>query len=105
MNLSIRGRMLLLVFSGVFAALLSLGATLFYSFEENSCAMENQINYLRDFLAESMGGYAEENSKRRLREVAEARAQHLDRELVSMGADVYMLADSMSMIMSNPQYE
>lgn len=104
MNLSIRGRMLLLVFSGVFAALLSLGATLFYSFEENSRAMENQINYLRDFLAESMGGYAEENSKRRLREVAEARAQHLDKELVSMGADVYMLADSMSMIMSNPQY-
>ncbi|HCB92511.1 MAG TPA: hypothetical protein DEP57_01655 [Selenomonas sp.] len=104
MNLSIRGRMLLLVFSGVFAALLSLGATLFYSFEENSRAMENQINYLRDFLAESMGGYAEENSKRRLREVAEARAQHLDWELVSMCDDVYMLADSMSMIMSNPQY-
>lgn len=104
MNLSIRGRMLLLVFSSVFATLLALGATLAYSFEENTRAMENQIDYLRDFLAKSMGGYAEEYGKRRLREVAEARAQHLDRELVSMGADVFVLADSMSRILSSPQY-
>ncbi len=103
MKLSIRRRMLLLVFSSVLGALLAAGAVLLYGYYDTREAIR-QANYeVAEYMSASMGGYAEEFAKKRLQEVTEAKANHLDREVVAVGEDVEYLADILSNIMTAPE--
>ncbi len=102
MKLSIRGRVLLLVLSGVLATLFAVGMVSFYSFYVSKKAASEQERAMGEFLSESMGGYAEEYAKARLKEVTEAKARHLDREFYIIGEDVEYMSDSMSRILSSP---
>ena len=104
MKLSIRSRVLFLVLVGVLATLLAIGIVTFYALYSAQDAVTEQENAMSNYLSESMGSYAEEQAKLRLKEVAEAKAQHLDRELTIIGEDVEYMADSMSHILSSPQY-
>ncbi|MBR3456672.1 MAG: hypothetical protein IKH16_00725, partial [Selenomonadaceae bacterium] len=102
MKLSIRGRVLLLVLSVVLATLFAVGMVSFYSFYALKKAALEQERVLKEFLSESMGRYAEEYAKARLREVTETKATHLDREFHIVGEDVEYMSDSMSRILSSP---
>lgn len=89
---------------GVLAAILAVGIVSFYALYTAQDAVTDKENDISAHLSESMGNHAEEQAKLRLKEVAEAKAQHLDRELVIIGEDVEYMADSMSLILSSPQY-
>lgn len=104
MKLSIRAKVLFLVLMGVLATILAVGIVSFYALYTAQNAVTEKENNVINYLSESMGSYAEEQAKLRLKEVAEAKAQHLDRELVIVGEDVEFMADSMSMLLSSPQY-
>ncbi len=103
MKLSIRRRMLLLVFASVLGTLVAVGTVLLYGFHDAENAIR-QANYdVAGYMSASMGGYAEEFAKKRLQEVTEAKANHLDREVVAVGEDVEYLAGILSNIMTSPE--
>ena len=103
MKWSIRGRMMLLSFAGVVAVLLAVGTVAFYGLYAAQSSMREQENSLSAYLTESMEGYAEKYAKERLREVAESKAMHLDRELYIVGEDVEFMADTFSRILKNKE--
>lgn len=104
MNLSIRGRVLLLLMASVFAVLLAIGAVAFYGLQTSKSAMTRQSEAMGGFLAESMGAEVEKQTKERLQEVTRAKAQHLERELHIVGADVQYMAEAMHLILTSPEY-
>ena len=89
---------------GVLATIIAVGIVSFYALYTAQNAVTEKENNVSNYLSESMGRNAEEQAKLRLKEVAEAKAQHLDRELVIVGEDVEFMAESMTMILTSPQY-
>ena len=103
MKLSIRGRVLFLALSSVFAALLAAGGVAVHWFYVTQGVISEQENALAENLAESMGDYAAESVKDKLQKVTETKAQHLDREFHIVGEDVEFMADCMTRILSHPE--
>ena len=103
MKWSIRGRMMLLSFAGVFAVLLAVGIVALYGLYAVQSSMREQEERLSSYMTESMEGYAEKHAKDRLREVAQSKALHLDRELYMVGEDVEFMADTLSRILKNKE--
>ena len=103
MKWSIRGRMILLSFAGVFAVLLAVGIVALYGLYAAQSSMREQEERLSSYMTESMEGYAEKYAKERLREVAQSKALHLDRELYMVGEDVEFMADTLSRILKNKE--
>ncbi|MCR5347333.1 MAG: SpoIIE family protein phosphatase [Fretibacterium sp.] len=102
MRFSIRRRVLRLLILGVVGTFLAVGATTFYGALTVRDSMSRQGDTFGDFLAHSMGNFAEYAAKRRLQEVTEVRAQHIDRELHIIGEDVEYMADAMTRILCSP---
>ena len=103
MKRSIRGRMMLLSFAGVFAVLLAVGIVALYGLYAAQSSMREQEESLCSYMTESMEGYAEKYAKERLREVAQSKALHLDRELYMVGEDVEFMSDTLSRILKNKE--
>ncbi len=103
MKLSIRGRVLFLALSSVVAALLAVGVVAVHWFYVTRGVILQQEDVLAETLAESMGNYAAESVKDKLKKVTEAKAQHLDREFHIVGEDVEFMADCMTRILSFPE--
>lgn len=103
-KLSIRGRVLLLVFASLLAAILAVGGVAFYGISAVRRSTQEQEHALDSFLEASMGEYAEEQAKERLKEVATGKAQLIDRELVGICTNVAYLSDRMSLLLQFPEH-
>ena len=103
-KLSIRGRVLLLVFTSLLAALLAVGGVALYSISAAGDSIREQEHSLGSFLEASMGEYAEKQAKERLKEVATTKARLIDRELMAVRGDVAYLSDQMSMFLQSPEH-
>ena len=104
MKLSIRVKVLLLAIIAVVSTLLAIGLVSLYGLNYVQNAVTEQENHMSNYLSENMSGYAEEYSKARLKDVAKVKAQYLDRELIIIGEDVEFMSDTMTKILSSPQY-
>ena len=102
-KLSIRGRMLLLVFASLLVALLAVGGVALYGLSAARHSVEEQENALGSYLEESMGEYAEKQAKARLKEVATAKAQHIDRVLRVVCDDVAYMSARISLLLQFPE--
>lgn len=102
-KLSIRGRVLRLAFSGILAALLAVGLAAFWGLQGARETMEGQVSEVGSYLTDKVGGYAEQHAIERLRQVTEAKARHLDRELSGVADDVEYLSRVMSHILQHPE--
>ena len=103
-KLSIRGRVLLLVFASLLAAILAVGGVAFYGISAIGSSIQEQEHSLDSFLETSMGGYAEKQAKERLKEVATGKAQLIDRELMEVRRNVTYLSDRMSRLLQFPEH-
>ncbi|MBR3456577.1 MAG: HAMP domain-containing protein, partial [Selenomonadaceae bacterium] len=103
-KLSIRGRVLLLVFASLLAAILAVGGVAFYGISAIGSSIQEQEHSLDSFLETSMGGYAEKQAKERLKEVATGKAQLIDRELMEVRRNVTYLSDRMSLLLQFPEH-
>ena len=102
LQLSIRRKVLLILLSGVFCTLLTVGGIYLYSFNTTRKAMEGQSTALGVFMADSMGDYTANLAKGRLKDITETKAQHLDRELRIVQMDVEFMAESLNLMLTSP---
>lgn len=102
-KLSIRGRVLLLLLSGVLLTLLAVGGLAFYALYTTKTTMMAQGDAMGQLLAESLGGKVEGEAKENLQEMTRIKAQHLSRELLMLKKDVTYMADAMHTILTSPE--
>ena len=102
-KLSIRGRVLLLLLSGVLITLMAVGGLAFYALYTTKTTMMAQGDAMGQLLAESLGGKVEGEAKENLQEMTRIKAQHLSRELLMLKKDVTYMADAMHTILTSPE--
>ena len=101
---SIRNQVLVLVLACGLLIFLSVSALSLYALESTRTALENHGRSVSRLVSDSVGESAEENAKDWLRQFAEAQASYIDRELEINGEDVTILAQTMTRILTHPEY-
>ncbi len=101
---SIRNQVLALVLVCGLLIFLSVSALSLYALESTCKALENHGRSVSRLVAESVGESAENNARDWLRQMAEAEASYIDRELEINGEDATILAQTMSQILTHPEY-
>lgn len=104
-NMQMRQKLLLLVLTGSIASFLATGALVFYGLFSLQDTLLEGGEEMGDITASSMKEVVSERIMTDLTEIAEVRAQHLDRELETNAEDAQFIASQVNMLLtSNESY-